>query len=311
MAYERNLVLVHSPRLQARSDFETIQAKLAARAPDIEVFIVANNIPNSTTRRQAASRPALVISPVPLWSFAPRRGKILAGKRIPKWQEIERLMAAGVPVPRSVLLRPGTTFDPGEWGPFMVVKPVRGMQGSGVRLRRTRDVRWVDPFSVPAGDAHHGVDLIAQQFVDTGLHTAHTRVMTVLGRTVYSTRTRWIAPRTFGLDPDGDEPVDAIVASNTGERTVTLAYDEEILALAERVAGVFPEVPALGVDIVRDARDHQLYALEVNAGGTTWHISSDYGLQVQKARGIDMMNQFDALEVIAGAMIDATRQLAE
>ena len=53
---ERNLVLVQTPNLQARSDFETVKAKLADWAPDIEVFIVNNDARQSVTRRQAAGR---------------------------------------------------------------------------------------------------------------------------------------------------------------------------------------------------------------------------------------------------------------
>jgi hypothetical protein len=311
VAYERNLVLVHTPKLQGREDFEAIRATLAERAPDIEVFIVLNNIPNSTTTRQAALRPTLIFSPVPLRSFAPRRGKVLAGQSLGKWAEIERMAAGGISVPRSVLLQPGMTFDPAEWGPYMVVKPRRGKQGRGVRLHRTRDVRWRDPRSFPLDDPRHGVDLIAQQFIDTGPHTQHFRVMTVLGRTGYSSTSRWSAPRDFALDPDGSDPVDHIIASNTGERTFALAYDKDVLAFGERIAGVFPDVPVLGIDIVREARSGRLYALEVNAGGATWHFSSDYGLDVQRRRNANFAGQFDALNVIADAMIETTRRLAE
>ena len=78
---DRNLVLVHTPRLQARSDFETIRLKLTERAPDIEVIIVENGQRHSVTRRQASRRPTLVFSPVALREFRPLRGKIYAGRR--------------------------------------------------------------------------------------------------------------------------------------------------------------------------------------------------------------------------------------
>jgi hypothetical protein len=84
-----------------------------------------------------------------------------------------------------------------------------------------------------------------------------------------------------------------------------------VLAFAERIGGVFSDVPVLGIDIVRDAHTGRLYALEVNAAGATWHLSSDYGLDVQRRRGINLAAQFDALEIISDAIIDATRRLAQ
>jgi hypothetical protein len=46
----------------------------------------------------------------------------------------------------------------------MVLKPNPGYRRDGVSLVRTRDVRWREPFSWPA----RGVQMLAQQFVDTG-----------------------------------------------------------------------------------------------------------------------------------------------
>ena len=309
--YERNLVLVHTQRLQARSDFESIKALLAERAPDIEVFIVNNMIPNSVTRRQASGRPTYVFSPIPLRRFQPARGKLCTGLPLTKWQEIGRLLAGGVPVPQAIILKPGVRLDPETWGPYTVVKPSRGMQGKGVRLQRTRDVRWEDPLSWPNGDPRHGVDLIAQRFVDTGPNTNHVRVFTVLGRLVYATMTRWSAPRSFALSAAAADPVDEPIAANQGERSLTLCYREEFLAFGERVAAAFPDVAALGIDIIRDHGTGDLYALEVNAGGLTWHLSSDFGRGFQRRRNIDLMRQFGALEVIADALIEVTRREAE
>ena len=77
------------------------------------------------------------------------------------------------------------------------------------------------------------------------------------------------------------------------------------------MATLFPDIPVLGIDIVRDVHTRSLYALEVNAGGATWHMSSNFGLHMQQVRGIDITKQFHALDVIADAMIEATRRLAE
>jgi glutathione synthase/RimK-type ligase-like ATP-grasp enzyme len=311
MPYERNLVLVHSNFLQARSDFETIKAKLAVRAPDIEVFIVNNDIPNSVTRRRAATRPTLVFSPVALRQFRPLRGKILAGRNPRKWGEYLAMRSAGISTPNTVLLERDTVIDPREWGPFTVVKPSPGMQGQGVRLQRTRDVRWVDTRTLPRGDPRKDAILLAQQFVDTGPRTACYRVLTVLGAAAYCLRSQAVEPRPFTVDPNGSDPIDEPIAANVSARRLELVNDREIIEFGTGVQRAFPDVPVLGVDVIREEATGKLFALEVNAPGMTWSLSSNYGLDLQRRHGIDLYSQFDALEVIADAMVAATRREAE
>jgi hypothetical protein len=113
------------------------------------------------------------------------------------------------------------------------------------------------------------------------------------------------------LDPDGTEPFEYPIAANHGERTVTLNYDPEILAFGASTAAAFPDVPVLGVDVIRDAATGLLYALEVNAGGLTWHTSSNLGIALQRDRRIDLVAQFGAREIVADALIEKTRAEAE
>ena len=51
--------------------------------------------------------------------------------------------------------------------------------------------------------------------------------------------------------------------------------------------------------------------LEVNASGLTWHISSNYGIGLQRKYGVDLNSQFGALDIIADALVDITRREAE
>jgi hypothetical protein len=76
------------------------------------------------------------------------------------------------------------------------------------------------------------------------------------------------------------------------------------------VAAAFPEIPSLGIDIIREEETRWLYCLEVNASGFTWHISSAYGLGLQRRHNVDLPGQFGALDVIADALIEATRREA-
>ena len=79
---------------------------------------------------------------------------------------------------------------------------------------------------------------------------------------------------------------------------------------ARRASAAFPEIPVLGVDVIREAASGDLYLLEVNAAGYTWQISSDYGKILKVKHGIDLAAQFGALDIIAEGLIDTTRREA-
>lgn len=311
MAYERNLVLVQTWGLQSRDEFEAIAAKITARAPEIEVFVVNNRMSNSVTRRKTARLPTLVFSPIALRSFRPARGKVYAGRALGKLEEIRRMRDGGIAVPEARLVEPGFRLDPETWGPFTVLKPAGGMGGKGVRLMRTGDVGWVDPKSLPLDDARFGVPLIAQRFIDTGEHTTCHKVAVFLGRPIWSTTSRQLEPRPFTLDPTSAAPFEQPIAANEGLRTVTLNYDTDILEFGARIAPLFSDIPMLGIDVIREAATGRLYALEVNATGFTWHTSSDVGVHMQRIREIDLAAQFGAYNIIADALVDVTRREAQ
>ena len=99
----RHLVLVHTPGWQSAADFQAIARHARDIDPALEVFVVRSDIPNSYSRRKAAARPTLVFSPGRLTSFRPLRGKVCQGGPTPRLEQLRRLEAADVPVPRTVL----------------------------------------------------------------------------------------------------------------------------------------------------------------------------------------------------------------
>ena len=99
---ERHLILVNRPRWQAIEDFEDIKKRIEARAPDIEVFIATTEGPNISLRKRAAKRPTLVMCPSDLRQFEPRRGKVYHGRIVPKKEQIDRLVALGIPAPTHI-----------------------------------------------------------------------------------------------------------------------------------------------------------------------------------------------------------------
>ena len=296
--HDCNLVIVHTPGLQALSDFTTIKALIAERAPDIEVFIFGNHRRHSVMRKWVAGRRTLVFSPTPITAFSPIRGKVHACRGLGKMEEVRRLAAAGLRVPESILVMPDTRLDPQSWGAFTVLKPTTGRQGRDVRLVRTRDVRWTPS------------PTIAQRFIDTGEKARNYRVTTVFGRPIFSWLGEGLIPRPV-LDGAGNDQIELPIAANAGERRLELNFDAEVLRYGVDIARAFPEIPVLGIDIVREAATGLLYGIEVNSVGFTWHLSSDSARERMKEHGVDLYSQFGALDIIADALIEVTRREAE
>jgi glutathione synthase/RimK-type ligase-like ATP-grasp enzyme len=243
-------------------------------------------------------------------------GRILHCANLSKPEELERLGAAGIPVPDWVVIRPGTRLDPAEWGPYVVVKPTVGSSGADIRIRRTSRVRYQPPESFPPGHLGRLGPLIAQRFVYTGPWAVSFRVCTFLGRALYCLRAeqshqkRRLEERWGFAGSASGGGIQIIAPSRTA--TYALADDREVIELAERAHQLaFPDYPYLGIDLVRDAESGKLWIIEPNTGGNVWHLSSKAGVGVQRAHGIDLYAQFGALDRAAERLVDATRRHAK
>lgn len=301
-ASRRHLIIVHTAPYQDRADFEAVRGRMALRAADIEVTIVSNLEKNDPAA--LPDGPTLVFSPTELLGFRPRRGKVYAGRIYTKMDEITRLRTMGIPTPETVMVERGTRLDPLTWGPLTVLKPNRGWGGDGVRLARTRDVRW----SPPAPPRY--IPYLAQRFIHTGPYAEGYRVMTVFGRPVYARFSRSPEPLPKHLETIADPTSLKITSNVSAGGIVEQRTEPEAIALAVRAASVFPEAPVLGIDLLRDQSTGQLYVLEVNPSGQVWHLSSEIGKRQQREYGVDYYAQFGALNVIADALIDVTRREA-
>ena len=94
-----------------------------------------------------------------------------------------------------------------------------------------------------------------------------------------------------------------------------LIRDADVLAMARAAHKVFPEIPMIGCDIIREARTGDLYVLELNPGGNTWHFSSDSAGERRARMGPEqvekMRQQFQALRTVAIALVGRTIAEAE
>ena len=170
---------------------------------------------------------------------------------------------------------------------------------------------------------HHGY--IVQRFIDTGPLILLYRVLTLFGvpLSCFLAKERVPQPRPAGTD----EEIESLsVASNARNFRVRSLYsDAEVLSLGVRVGRAFPDIPILGIDIIREERTGKLFVLECNPGGNTWHFSSKLiaGIRqqmgggslvgIKKAEQIGrqmLIDQFGAFDLAAEVLVEKTKQLA-
>jgi hypothetical protein len=314
----RHLVLAYRPGWQSVDDLIEIARHVRDIDPGIRTFIVSVSSAASVSRREAARRPTLVVSPGSITDFRPHRGKVYQGWPVPKFEELSRLDAAGLPVPRTAILTPDLELDPAVWGEIVVLKPTdiaTSSQGIGINLMRTSRVRYRSPQEYPADHPGRLGPMMVQQYIDTGEKLTGYRVLTFFGEPLCTHFSHSDAARVDASAPDGAIE-SAVVAMQKGEnRERVLTIDPEVVALARRAHAALPEIPLMGCDIIREAPTGRLYFLELNCGGNTWHFSSNFGEKIRRLHGPEWVlrqrQQFDAMRTAARVLVDRTRREAE
>lgn len=306
-----NLVLVHQPTKQAMSDLQTIAAMVTERASDIAVYIVDTKELAWEDADKVAQAPTLVVSPMPIKKFAPPRGRVCQGYEFPKTEQYERLRAIGIPAPDWIKIGPETRLDPEEWGPYVVVKPDLGRKGAEIRIKRTERVRYKPEADYPEDHPARKAPMFAQRFVYTGRWPSNYRIVTLFGKTLMC----WLCEADHGLPPLEERFAfgggGVTIVSNKKTSHYSLAFDEDVMALAEKTHAAFPDQPLLGTDIIRDADTGELFVLETNPRGDTWYMSSATGQMIQDDNGVDFTSQFGALEIAADVLIARASEIAE
>ena len=305
----RNLLILEERSLQDPSDWVAIKQRIERDAPDIEVRIANVGHSNSVTARWQVRRPSLVFSPTFLFNYAPRGGAVFSGQFLGKDQQLRRLSSIGILTPRTEMLSSGCSFDPKEWGDYVIVKPNNLNSGKGVKLVRTTEVSArYDELTALAAD-----QFLVQPFIDHSEDEYPTayRVLTLFGRVLYCARNRWGNVRP-PLAEIATNPL-GVIASNTkemGGHIRSICNDAEIISLGERTHEAFPECAVLGVDIIRERQSGRLYVLEVNPHGVVWHLSSPLAKTFDPKHVRERYAQFNALDRVADLLIQKTRTSA-
>jgi hypothetical protein len=203
-SFTRNLLIVQTVPEQNPSDWIAVKQKIERNAPDIEVRIAENRNRNPVTARWQIQRPSLVFSPVRLIDYVPRGGAVYCGHILGKDEQLRRLSSIGIPTPRTAIFSSAGSFDPGEWGEYLIVKPNNLNSGHGIKLVRTIELSArYDELTADFDDQY-----LVEQYIDSedGYPTEY-RVLSLFGRALFCSRSGWGEKRPplaeIAADPQG------------------------------------------------------------------------------------------------------------
>jgi hypothetical protein len=314
--YRYNLVMYASPLLGHPEPYFKVARYVRELDPEIRPYVITyDRHPIGRFYRHVLKRfilprrPTLIFSPaatdIRLWG-----GTLYKGQRLDKSLQYAALERRSIPVPQWALLTQDFQPDLSQFGSYVVVKPDRGGLGAEVRIMRRGRVRWR-----PVTTNYAGVSeaLIVQAFIQTGPRPVSYRVSTLFGQVLYCVRyeaSHAVSPGETGGDGSLAGWQGANIVSTSKGCTIAPSYDQDIIRFGERAHAAFPEIPLLGVDVIREQPSGRLFALEVNPAGAGWHFTHERGLKVQRQFGFSYEQQFDGLRKAATILIERTRREA-
>lgn len=321
----RNLILIHRGLAYER-DFEEIAKKVYSLDPSITIFSLRAGgeatIPDAEWRY-----PTLTVALTPKYKLPIKRGPILKNIQIGKIGQQDIFQQHGIPTPPALPFTFGMALDPDVFSDLVVLKPLdlkltsQGMAFLFSR-RRLSSLRQEDlPGDHPVGINPNA--FMVQKYVHSGTMPYVIRVGTFFAKAIYC-YTSGAAEELVHPGPEGDLfAADVSISPAISERKRQLVFDEDAIQLAEATHRAFGSVPLLGIDLVRDQSTGQLYVLEANPGGNTWHFSSKIGEPTRRSlapkgqegdtssRGrLALLEQFGAFDIAAEALVAKTRELS-
>lgn len=323
----RNLILIHRGPEYER-DFKEISEKIYALNRQITIYSLSAG---STDQLPEAAwqRPTLTVALNSSFNLRVKRGPVLKSYQVNKLAQHRSFRKADIPTSPMQEFKFGMKLDPIMFGEFVIIKPMNlqlTSKGIGIQLFRRRKLEQLKPENFPQGHLIHKdrQGYLVQKFVDTGLYPSFYRVQTFLGKAIYSWHSTLVVPRC-SLDESDEQIESTTIASQGGNKARKLISDGEVIKLAENVHKVFPDVPMLAVDIVKDVTTGRLFVLECNPGGNTWHFSSKIGEGLRLGFGNSEKNgtieanalarrmfidQFGAFDIVADVLTQKTIEFA-
>jgi hypothetical protein len=309
--YKKALIVVH--RNESADDFQQIARRIRKLDPTISVTMVSDFLTSKMVPDQCLNLPMLVVylcnPPKTEFKVATK----LAVKGMSKIEEYEHFKQHNIPCLPIERFIWGMELDPEVYGDWVILKPEHIQStGKDVNMVPTKEIPNLKLSDFPAEHLIQKDTYYVQQFLKTGNSATFYRALVYLGDILLSYKVE-----QNNHYPDYKVGLDILlktsVASNLqGSRKINLVDDDDVRALAIKVALAFPDLPLLGVDIIPDAVTGKLYVLEINAGGNTWAFTAKPSQDLRSILGLkNMILQYNAWDRAAEALVRKTHELAK
>jgi len=309
--YKKALIVVH--RNENADDFQQIARRIRKLDSTICVTMVSDFLTSKMVPDQCLNLPMLVVylcnPPKTEFKVATK----LAVKAMSKIEEYEHFKQHNIPCLPIERFIWGMELDPEVYGDWVVLKPEHIQStGKDVNMVPTKEIPNLKLSDFPAEHLIQKDTYYVQQFLKTGNSATFYRALVYLGDILLSYKVE-----QNNHYPDYKVGLDILlktsVASNLqGSRKINLVDDDDVRALAIKVALAFPDLPLLGVDIIPDAVTGKLYVLEINAGGNTWAFTAKPSQDLRSILGLkNMILQYNAWDRAAEALVRKTHELAK
>ena len=311
-SYKKTLIVVY--RKESAQDFEEIARRIRKLDPTIAVYMVAHLLTSKMVPSYLFDLPLLVIylvnPPVTNFSVA----KKLAVEEISKIEEYDHFKKHNIPCLPIERFAWGMELDPLVYGDWVVLKPEH-IQSTGrdVNMIPTKEISKLKLADFPDGHLIHQDSYLVQKFVKTGEYPTHYRATVFLNEVICSMEVVQNSTYPAQSNPINELLKNSVASNLTDNRAIKLMIDNEINAFALRIAEKFPMNPLLGIDVIRDQETGDLFVLETNSGGNTWHFSSEIGRKAREYMGgrKPMVLQYNAWDRAAEALVRKTHELAK
>lgn len=308
LAMTQTVIIPYTPRRITSQDITRLKTSLTNLRPGLRVKAFdLNYIPLWLAKKFTADTVTVTLNndlrpdifdfiPGPQF-FAPERSKT---------QLLKALIQAGLPVPHSQPFNSNATPGQEQFGPYIAIKTTAPgtTRAYGITVCKTADFAALKPEieNLYQSDIAKGYMPVLQQYVPTGPNPCHTRITTFLGSPIVCFTTTAILP----FDPAKMSGIAQGEATSNfkEERARQLVEDEGFVALARKVAAIFPETSVLSIDMVRCADTRKIYCLEANQGNLSV-LSAPICESLRRDLGAsEVLAQFSAYDTMASRIVE-------
>jgi len=304
----RNIGWIYRRRHIDPADIRAIGAAISTVCDDVHLYAINREVPDGNAMKNVMKSPCVFFSQDDLPNSRPPRGRVFASASIQKLEQAEIFRKHGILHPQSSIYRPQRLYTEDEFGSLVLVKPTRTSNGRGIFVIETRLIGKYREL-MAKHEREFKCPTMIQSYIDTGDHVSTYRVLLLFGAVMYALKRRSLKRRP--IIPLTEVVTRVFIQSHEVEKDTAFCHEADVLETAQKVAAALPEVPIIGVDLVREAVTGDVYVIEANIGNT-WHLSSESGKATRVnvgGRGV-LEKEFDSWNVAAKRLIALAREHA-